>query len=615
MAIQIIADQIKNGEVTNDKLAGSIQPAKLDLSQVFGFSAIPTISATPTAANQLVSKSYVDNKLAGLSWHDSVRVLSTSNIDITDAPSTIDGISMAANDRVLLTGQSTGSEDGIYIWSSAGGTMSRADDADTFAELQSAAVFVREGTSADKGYLQSAELSSFSNQSWVLFSSTNGGRQAGTALSLASNTLNVNLDDSSIGVNGSDQLEIKAGGIQNAMISDSTIGNSKLSNSSITVNAGNGLQGGGATSLGASVSIAAQAADSSISVASGGIAVANGGITSAKMAANAIQTGTIQDAQVTLPKLEGLSSANLIVGNASNRPAAVAISGDISLSNSGSVTISNGAVDNAKIADGSIQNGKLVNAAVTITGGDGVSVAAGDLALGGLKAINLALDGTSLVKSASGLKVADAGIGTSQLADDACATAKIPDSAVTNGKLQNSSLSVNAGDGLQTTGASIALGGSATLSVKLDGSSLALDASNGLSVAAAGIQSSMLASGSVNSAAIATNAVGAAELADDAVDSAALASGAVIIEKCGFRAYSESFSGTTNTKYDLGRAVNSNFFDRVQVFRNGLRCKKVASNPADNSEYTVANDGTASVCAITFGAAPNGDSVIVDYLT
>mgnify|MGYP003338157871 FL=1 len=82
MAIQIIADQIKNGEVTNDKLAGSIQPAKLDLSQVFGFTAIPTINATPTAANQIVSKQYVDNKLQGLSWHDSVRVRSSSNVDI-----------------------------------------------------------------------------------------------------------------------------------------------------------------------------------------------------------------------------------------------------------------------------------------------------------------------------------------------------------------------------------------------------------------------------------------------------------------------------------------------------------------------------------------------------
>ncbi len=613
MAIQIIADQIKNGEVTNDKLAGSIQPAKLDLSQVFGFTAIPTINATPTAANQVVSKSYVDNKLQGLSWHDSVRVRSSSNVDISDAPATIDGISMAASDRVLLTAQSTGSENGIYVWSSAGGAMARAADADTFAELQSAAVFIREGTSADKGYLQSAELSSFASQSWILFSSTNGGRQAGTALDLSSNTLSVKFDDSSIGTNGSGQLEIKASGIQDAMIAGSTISNGKLANSSITVNAGSGLSGGGSTALGASVTVAAAAADSSITVGAGGISVANAGVTAAKLAGNSVQTGNIVDANVTLVKVENVAAGKVILGNASNRPTATAITGDIAISNSGAVTIQAGAVENSMLS-GSIENGKLQNSAVTLSGGDGVSIASGAIALGGSKTVNLQLDGSSLSKSGSGLKISDAGVGSAQLQDDSCTTAKIPDSAVTNDKLASSSVSVVSGDGLQG-GGSLSLGGTLTLSIDLDGSSLALDSSNGLSVAAGGIQTSMLAANCVNAAAIQNNAVGSSEIADDAVGSTELASGAVLIEKVGFRAYTESFSGTTNTKYDLGRAVNANFFDRVQVFRNGLRCKKVNSSPADSSEYSVQNDGTSSVCAVTFGAAPNGDSIIVDYLT
>ena len=611
MAIQIIADQIKNGEVTNDKLAGSIQPAKLDLSQVFGFTAIPTINATPTAANQVVSKSYVDNKLQGLSWHDSVRVLSTSNIDISDAPATIDGISMAADDRVLLTGQSTGSENGIYVWSSAGGAMARAADADTFAELQSAAVFIREGTSADKGYLQAAELSSFASQSWILFSSTNGGRQAGDGLDLASNTLNVLFDNSSIKLDGSGRLKVKDNGITNDMLQGS-VENSKLSNSSITVNAGSGLSGGGNTQLGASVTVAAAAADSSIDVGAGGISVANAGVTAAKLAANAVQTGNIVDANVTLVKVENVAAGKVIMGNASNRPTATAISGDIAISNAGAVTIQAGAVENSMLS-GSIENAKLQNSAVTLSGGDGVSIPSGAIALGGSKTVNLQLDGSSLSKSGSGLKIADAGVGSAQLQDDSCSTAKIPDSAVTNDKLASSSVSVVSGDGLQG-GGSLSLGGTLTLSIDLDGSSLALDSTNGLSVAAGGIQTSMLAANCVNAAAIQNNAVGSSEIADDAVGSTELASGAVLIEKVGFRAYTESFSGTTNTKYDLGRAVNANFFDRVQVFRNGLRCKKVAS-PSDSSEYSVANDGTSSVCAVTFGAAPNGDSIIVDYLT
>jgi hypothetical protein len=378
------------------------------------------------------------------------------------------------------------------------------------------------------------------------------------------------------------------------------------------VNAGSGLSGGGATALGASVTVAAAAADSSIDVGAGGISVANAGVTAAKLAANAVQTGNIVDANVTLVKVENVAAGKVIMGNASNRPTATAISGDIAISNTGAVTIQAAAVENSMLS-GSIENAKLQNSAVTLSGGDGVSIASGAISLGGSKTVNLQIDGSSLSKSGSGLKIADAGVGSAQLADDACSTAKIPDSAVTNDKLASSSVSVVSGDGLQG-GGSLSLGGTLTLAIDLDGSSLALDSTNGLSVAAGGIQTSMLAANCVNAAAIQNNAVGSSEIADDAVGSTELASNAVLIEKVGFRAYTESFSGTTNTKYDLGRAVNANFFDRVQVFRNGLRCKKVAS-PSDSSEYSVANDGTSSVCAVSFGSAPNGDSIIVDYLT
>jgi hypothetical protein len=58
-------------------------------------------------------------------------------------------------------------------------------------------------------------------------------------------TVNTVYDDSSIGVNGSNQLYVKAGGITNAM----------LVNSSLTVTAGSGLSGGGTISLGGSATL------------------------------------------------------------------------------------------------------------------------------------------------------------------------------------------------------------------------------------------------------------------------------------------------------------------------------------------------------------------------
>ena len=115
---------------------------------------------------------------------------------------------------------------------------------------------------------------------------------------------------------------------------------------------------------------------------------------------------------------------------------------------------------------------------------------------------------------------------------------------------------------------------------------------------------------------IAPSGVGSSEIANNAVGTSEIAANAVTIAKIGARPYTESFTGSAATAYDLARAVDVNWVDRVQVFRNGLRCKKVASSPADESQYMVsAAGGTGGVCQITFGAGPNTDNIIVDYMT
>lgn len=58
------------------------------------------------------------------------------------------------------------------------------------------------------------------------------------------------------------------------------------------------------------------------------------------------------DSTVSLSKLEALSSANIIVGNASNQPTQVTVSGDVTISNAGVTTIGNTKVTNAMIATG-----------------------------------------------------------------------------------------------------------------------------------------------------------------------------------------------------------------------------------------------------------------------
>ena len=63
--------------------------------------------------------------------------------------------------------------------------------------------------------------------------------------------------------------------------------------------------------------------------------------------------------------IESLTSGSLLVGDASNVPTAVVLSGDATLSNNGALAISDAAVTTAKIADNVVTTAKIFDAAVT----------------------------------------------------------------------------------------------------------------------------------------------------------------------------------------------------------------------------------------------------------
>ena len=109
---------------------------------------------TPTAAGDAVPKSYVDSAVEGLAWKDSARVGTQSNINLSSPGSTVDGITMASQDRVLVRNQSTQSQNGIYVWNGASTAMTRSLDASTFAELEQAIITVEEGTDAGTTWRQ-----------------------------------------------------------------------------------------------------------------------------------------------------------------------------------------------------------------------------------------------------------------------------------------------------------------------------------------------------------------------------------------------------------------------------------------------------------------------------
>lgn len=119
--------------------------------------------ADGTAASDAATVGQVSAAAAGLDAKQSVRAATTANIATLagGAPNTVDGVTLAANDRVLVKNQTTPAQNGIYtvqtLGTGANGTWVRATDMDAWAEVPNAFVFVEEGTTlADTSWLSTA---------------------------------------------------------------------------------------------------------------------------------------------------------------------------------------------------------------------------------------------------------------------------------------------------------------------------------------------------------------------------------------------------------------------------------------------------------------------------
>lgn len=221
--------------------------------------------ATPLAANDAASKSYVDSAMQGVSWKTLVRSATTgalaantynngaSGVGATltgnsnGALAAQDGVTLVVNDRLLVKNEATSANNGIYVVTQvgSGGTpyiLTRAVDMDASTEFVGATVEVGTEASTQPKYLYFQNTAApitvgTTAISWILISSalvytfTSG-------VQLSGSTVSANVDNLTIDVNGSNQLEVKAGGITNTQVSASAaIAYSKLSLSNSIVNA------------------------------------------------------------------------------------------------------------------------------------------------------------------------------------------------------------------------------------------------------------------------------------------------------------------------------------------------------------------------------------------
>ena len=108
-------------------------------------SATSTVSGvTPTADAHFATKGYVDSVSEGLDVKQSCQVATTANITIATALNSgdsLDGVTLANGDRVLVKDQSTATQNGLYV---VGDTPVRADDLAAGADAAGAFTFVEQ---------------------------------------------------------------------------------------------------------------------------------------------------------------------------------------------------------------------------------------------------------------------------------------------------------------------------------------------------------------------------------------------------------------------------------------------------------------------------------------
>lgn len=167
------------GTLASTDLTNSANIALLNgtqtISGTYTFSNNITMNGTPSANTDVVTVGYVNNLLQGLDPKASVRVATTailtasaqtsSTITLGGTTLTIDSISMANGDRVLVKDSVTGGSggtfnNGIYTVGGIGSSvvLTRATDMDAWTEVPSAFVFVEVGTvNADTGWVCTAD--------------------------------------------------------------------------------------------------------------------------------------------------------------------------------------------------------------------------------------------------------------------------------------------------------------------------------------------------------------------------------------------------------------------------------------------------------------------------
>ena len=241
----------------------------------------------------------------------------------------------------------------------------------------------------------------------------------------------------------------------------SNIGNSSLSNSTITVSADSGsnnaLDLGDTFTISGGEGIDTSVSGDEITIAGEEASTSNKGVASFSSSDFSVSSGAVSI------KSGGVSNSQLA-------NSAITINGT-STSLGGSITLPTGDLPITFGDDGSNNFDITLGDGFSFLGGTGVetTVAGPTVTIAGTDASTSAKGVASFSSdnfsvSSGAVTIKDDGIATAEIQDDAVTTAKIPDNAVTNAKLAGSIANAKlANSAITINGSSVSLGGSATI--------------------------------------------------------------------------------------------------------------------------------------------------------
>lgn len=371
----VTTSKILNGAVTNDKLqnnslsiitnatsglAGADTQAlggTFNLSVAAGGIDTSKIADNAVTNDKIAAPQVAINTNAGLTGGGTVALGGTLSLSIVDAGVTTTKIAPSAvtNDKLENSGFTLTAGSGL----TGAGAITLGEDTHTIAVatggIENTHIASVSGVKILPGTVPNTAMV---NDGLTITPSITGGLQVTGADSDNNTTVKLGAN---IGIG------IKDGGIVNTMISDATIANTKLQNNSLTFTGTDGiLVNTGVTTtnqLGGTVALSIQ----------------NASLTGDKISLDTITNAHLNNSEITLLTAGGLE----ITG-----------SGKMTLGSLGSgsqtISISEQGVTNSMLA-GSITNGKLVNSAVTVNAGTGLT-GGGEVALGSAITVNAAQD-------------------------------------------------------------------------------------------------------------------------------------------------------------------------------------------------------------------------------